>query len=113
MLIGQWRPHILAGLWPDKADAVTRGEKIDLAEAPLQLPTRVMLVLARDPAQRLFPHRIEYQRVGRGGEMTTLMSLDYFDVRRNLSLDPRLFAYKPGDQEVEDKTEEQMRNLGL
>lgn len=113
VLEGTWRHEALMMIWPDNADAIRAGQAIDMSEAPPQLPTRVLLVLARDPAQRLFPHRIEYQRLDKAGKVSTMMALDYFDVRRNISLDPRLFAYKPGDQEVDDKTEEHLRNLGF
>jgi len=110
---GTWRPEALASIWHDKAAAIHAGEKYDVRETPDYMPTQVLVVLARDPERLLFPQHIEYQRVSRAGVTTSLMALDYFDVRRNISLDPRLFAYKPGDQEVEDKTEEQLRSLGL
>lgn len=113
VLVGHWRPAVLAGLWGDKTAAIQSGQDVDLTEAPAYMPTRVTVVLARDPEQHLFPYRIDYERVSKEGEVTTMLSLEYFDIRRNISLDPRLFAYKPGDQEVDDTTEEQLRGLGL
>ena len=113
VLVGKWRREVIVGLWNDKAAAITAGENVDMSEAPAYLPTRVTVLLARDPTHHLFPYRVEYQRVDKEGEATTMLSLEYFDIRRNISIDPRLFAYNPGDQEIEDKTEEQLRGLGL
>ncbi|HTN75197.1 MAG TPA: hypothetical protein VL096_08120 [Pirellulaceae bacterium] len=112
-LEGTWRPNKLAELWPDQAPALLAGQTVDLAKLPTQLPERVQVVLSRDPAIPLFPYRIEYQRRGRAGEFEPMVTLELFEIRRNVALDPRLFAYKPGDQEVADETELYLARLGL
>jgi hypothetical protein len=112
-LLGTWRPEALAALWPEKAAAIQQGEKIALDTLPLQLPSHVVVVLSRDPALPLFPQRIDYQKANEDGESHSLVQLELFDVRRNLALDPRLFDYKPGDQEVQEQTEEFLKRVGL
>jgi hypothetical protein len=111
VLHGKWRPERLAELVPSKRSEIVAGEDLDWSELPEQLPTQVMVMLGRDAYAPLFPYRIEYQRLDRAGEVTPLVSLDLFDVRTNVSLDPRLFAYKPGDQEVADVTETYLAKL--
>lgn len=111
-LQGNWKPAALAALWPEKAQALSSGEKINLAELPEQIPSHVIVVLSRDPALPYFPQRIDYQRAGENGANHSLVSFELFDVRRSRALDPRLFDYKPGDQEVVDQTEDYLRMLG-
>jgi hypothetical protein len=113
MLQGTWHPNALAALWPERAAALKAGQAINLSELPEQLPTHVVVLLSRDPALPLFPQRVEYQRVDAAGQRVSLVTLELFDVRKNVALDPRLFAYKPGDQVVEDHTEVFLRSLGL
>lgn len=105
LLSGAWKPERLADLWPEAASTQLAGQAIDMSRLPPHLPERVLVVLSRDGALPLFPYRVEYQRSGRGGEPEPLVLLELFDVRTNIALDPRLFAYKPGDQEVADETE--------
>jgi hypothetical protein len=45
--------------------------------------------------------------------VTPLLAMELFDVRLGESIDPLVFAYKPGDKEVVDHTELYLRNLGL
>jgi hypothetical protein len=111
VLHGKWRPERLAELLPSRAEQLHAGESLDLSELPAQLPAQVMVVLGRDRQAPLFPYRVVYQRVDRAGELAPLVALDLFDVRTNISLDPRLFAYKPGDQEVADITETYLAKL--
>lgn len=112
VLSGKWRPEVLASLWPNQSSAIRDGS-VALADAPPQMPTHVRIVLAAEPAQKLVPYRIEYQRVDAAGRLVPLLVLDYYDIRQGTALDPRLFVYKPGDQEVKDDTEQWMRNFGL
>jgi hypothetical protein len=39
--------------------------------------------------------------------------MELFDIRLGEEIDPRVFAYKPGDKEVADHTELYLQNLGL
>jgi hypothetical protein len=111
VLHGTWRPQRLAELVPSQQARITAGESLDWSKMPEQLPAQVMVMLGRDKHAPLFPYRVEYQRFNRAGEATPLVSIDLFDVRTNVSLDPRLFAYKPGDQEVADVTENYLAKL--
>jgi hypothetical protein len=112
-LRGVWKPEALAELWPAKAESLRAGRSFDVKDLPAQLPAEVIILLSRDPSLSGFPYRIEYLRQGRAGERQSLVALDFYDIRRNVSLDPRLFAYKPGDQEVVDMTEAHLNGLGL
>jgi hypothetical protein len=112
-LRGVWKPAALAELWPEKAEALRAGGSFDLDELPAQLPSEVLIHLSREPSLPGFPYRIEYLRQSRAGERQSLVALDFYDIRRNVALDPRLFAYKPGDQEVQDVTESQLAKMGL
>jgi hypothetical protein len=112
-LRGVWKPEALAELWPAKADSLRAGGKFDNEELPAQLPSEVVILLSRDPSLPGFPYRIEYARTSRAGERQSLVTLDFYDIRPSVSLDPRLFAYKPGDQEVQDLTEVHLNGLGL
>jgi hypothetical protein len=110
---GAWKPAALARMVPAQAKTLEAGGSIAPWELPEQMPSHVVVVLSRDPALRLFPYRIDYQREGRRGGATSMVSIDLFDVRKNVSLDPRLFSYKPGDQELVDHTETFLREMGL
>ncbi len=105
---GAWRNEVLGAHL--KREIKTA---VPLEELPEQLPSHVVLWLSRDPALHLFPHRIDYRRASGAGEGTSIATLDLFGVRRNIALDPRLFSYKPGDQEVVDYTEDCLRGMGL
>ncbi len=111
VLQGNWKLDRLAELWPDAAANLQAGTSVDMTKLPPHLPQHVRIVLSRDGALPLFPYRVEYTRQGRGGESEPLVLLELFDVRTNVSLDPRLFAYKPGDQEVADETEAYIQAL--
>jgi hypothetical protein len=95
---------------------------------PPHLPDRVTVVLGRDDFVPLFPYRIEYSRSlvqpadeaeqGRAGERdadssTTIVKVEFFEVRRQWDIDVRTFRYPYGDQAIEDHTELYMRRLGL
>lgn len=110
---GTWKPEQLARIWTAQADALQAGRAVDMSELPAHLPHSVRLVVGKEGPLPLFPYRIEYRRADGGSEPVSLVTLDLFDVRRNVSLDPRLFSYKPGDQEVADQTEAFLKSLGL
>ncbi len=90
---------------------------------PAQIPTRVELILGRaDQVFPLFPYRITYFRTprasddesaGAGGRVKPLCTLEFYGVYHTSDIDPREFAYDPGDQEVADLTQQFMQRLGL
>jgi hypothetical protein len=81
-----------------------------------QIPDAVELTLGTDSALPLFPYRIEYFKnppKGKSGELTTLLSLDFFSAKVRRDIDPQQFDYFPGDQEVEDRTRLFLERLGF
>lgn len=116
---GEWRKERLDFLTGNKTPE-------DLSKLPKQLPTRVQLILGRvEHSFPLFPYRISYMRPrgeasGAGESPTTdkskwepLCTLEFYGVYHTSDIDPREFAYDPGDQEVADLTQHFMVRLGL
>lgn len=118
MVEGEWKPERLNYLTGGKTPA-------DLSKLPEQFPTKVELILGRvDQVFPLFPYRITFQRPRANGpsdadrptdrrSMTSLCTLEFFGVYHTSDIDPREFAYDPGDQEVADLTGQFMNRLGL
>jgi|GEM_PF-5602113 len=116
---GEWKKERLDFLTSNKTPE-------DLSKLPQQLPTRVQLILGRvDHSFPLFPYRISYLRP-RGGasgagegsaseknNLEPLCTLEFYGVYHTSDIDPREFAYDPGDQEVADLTQLYMMRLGL
>ena len=112
---GVWKPNALARLL---AGEDAEAEPVDLHDLPDQLPHGVTLILGRDEVTPLFPYGVFYFRekqpeLGGQGRATRrgLVSLELFEVRLRPDLRPRHFEYVPGDQEVEEKTEEYIARL--
>ena len=115
---GEWKKERLDFLTVNKTPE-------DLSKLPQQLPTRVELILGRaDQAFPLFPYRISYlrprgsqpsgEKVPAGkGNMEPLCTIEFYGVYHTNQIDPREFAYDPGDQEVADLTQHFMTRLGL
>jgi hypothetical protein len=124
---GRWKPEELAGLLPEGTNAILNGPESSSVELPSHLPDRVTLTLGRDDFIPLFPYRIEYARradesraggiaLGQGAghaDAEPIVTMELFEVRRSLDLDPRLFVHKLGDQHVEDLTPVYMKRFGL
>jgi len=102
---GEWKPETRAGL------------DVPVGRNPEHFPSKVTLTLGNDDVFPMFPYRIEYSRpatgAGQGSEPESLMTLEFYEVRRRGDLDPRSFEYNPGDQEVEDITRQYLLRLGL
>ncbi len=136
-MLGRVPVWVVSGKWKSgkltesiahyKEDSSSAGKsQADLL--PPHLPDRVTVVLGRDDFVPLFPYRIEYSRSlvqsadeaeqGRAGESdadasTTIVRVEFFEVRRQWDIDVRTFRYPYGDQAIEDHTELYMRRLGL
>lgn len=125
---GKWKAGKLTeSIAHYKEDSSSAGKsQVDLL--PPHLPDRVTVVLGRDDFVPLFPYRIEYGRSltqspdaaeqGRAGESgadssTTIVKVEFFEVRRQWDVDLTSFRYPYGDQAIEDHTELYMRRLGL
>jgi len=113
-LRGQWKPEQLSKVLPRQKEAIEAGEDVDLGKLPEHLPDHVLLMLGQDD---LFPYRIEYRRVtGRktdGPESHPLVTMQLFEVVRNVPIDPGRFQYSPGTLEFQDQTESFLKSLGV
>jgi hypothetical protein len=115
---GRWKPARLAELLPDQRDAILAGQAVDPARLPPQLPTNVRVVLGQSD---LMPYRIEYRRAVPSGNAPSPEAaqtepnvvLEILAIRRPQDLDPGLFAYEPGNQEVTDYTDLYLQALNL
>ncbi|MFT5525605.1 MAG: hypothetical protein ACI9G1_001752 [Pirellulaceae bacterium] len=108
---GRWKPARLAEMLGTKV------QDIPWNSLPPYLPHRVSLTLARDPQFPLFPYRVEYFReVASDDEAKTLelksvVLMELFEVRRRADLDPRLFRYEAGNQDIVDLTDVYLEKL--
>jgi len=113
-LRGQWKPEQLIKVLPHQKEAIEAGEDVDLSKLPEHLPNHVLLMLGQDD---LFPYRIEYRRAtGRkagGPESHPLVTMQLFEVVRNVPIDPGRFQYSPGTLEFQDQTESFLKSLGV
>lgn len=124
-LTGYWKPAQLAQLLPAQQAEILAGEPVDLAQLPLHLPHVVKLALGSDDQLPLFPYRIEYGRFS-GATVLSLSAapeaavsyravatMELFEVRRYVNMNPRDFTFQPRDEQVEDQTELFLRKLGI
>lgn len=114
---GYWKPAALLALLPEHKDAIAAAKPINASALDKQLPTEIRLVVRREDS---FPLRVEYLRSSKAKSpdqpppVTTIMSMEFFDIRLGEHIDPLVFVYKPGNQEeVTDHTEVYLRSLGL
>jgi hypothetical protein len=125
-LHGRWKPEMLATFFPNQKEAIEAGQLPSPAQLPAHVPDSVTLVLGRDEFIPLFPYRIEYLRQvasssskapgpradgSRNRDLRSLVTMELYEVRRSLDLDPSLFIYKLEDQRVENWTERFLRRL--
>jgi hypothetical protein len=99
---GQWRPERLAAAVPEQRGAIEAGKTIELKKLPAHLPEHVLLYVGQADS---IPYRIEYLRrgdksngAGQGGLLPgyhTMVTMEFFDVRVNVPIDPREFVYQP------------------
>lgn len=112
-LEGAWKPGPL-----DRPDGVhgkgaAAGATLDWSQVPPQVPNRVVVSLGRDD---LFPYRIEYHRdrpsrtapvsSTAGGARSGALIVEFYEVRFDAQLDPRQFAYQPGNVPLVDVTQQ-------
>jgi hypothetical protein len=116
-LQGQWRPERLARLFPEMAEKIKPGRPVDLDNLPPYLPHYVVLFLERDG---LFPRRIEYwrwqparPRRDEPPEKQRIVSMDLYDVRVNVPIDPARFQLDPSQLGALDQTDRYLEDLGL
>ena len=128
VLEGRWKTEKLVRLLPDQRADILAGKPPRLAELPAHLPNSVVVVLGRDQSIPLFPYRIAYRRqspangaagdeVGGGkpessGAPRSIVTIELFEVRSRIALDPLQFNYQAGEQEVVNCTDLVLRRLG-
>ena len=113
-LRGQWRREKLAHALPNEQLA---GEPPDLTKLPGHLPDHVLLFLGKADG---FPYRIQYRRreserqpAADAASDRSILTMEFFGVNLNASIDPARFVYHPpGDLECSDETAEYLKSLG-
>jgi hypothetical protein len=115
-LEGRWKPERLVQLLPDQKANLEAGKPIDPRSLTPNLPERVVLHLGCDD---LFPYRLEYWRSETSdknkppGRPRLMVVLELFEVQLGGAIDPRQFAYKPGDLQPTDRTQSLLDKFGL
>jgi hypothetical protein len=122
-ITGSWKPERIARFAPDAA-AKSGTAEINTEVFPSHLPDVVKVVLGRDTKFPLFPYRILFGRTKRSDGVASiatnkktsieaLVTLELYEVQRRPDLKPADFAFQPSDDNVEDRTDEYLRKLGL
>lgn len=115
-LQGEWRPDRLLELFPEQKERMLKGKPFTPGKVAEHFPDRVLLVVGRAD---LFPYRLEYwqrkKATTKDGTVETLhvpLLMEMFEVQLDVPVDPRGFAYKPGDDmEVKQITSEYIKSL--
>jgi hypothetical protein len=115
---GAWRPDRLAAAVPDQRTAIEAERPIEIKKLPAHLPEHVLLYIGQAD---LFPYRIDYlrrnDRSGGAGQGSVppgyrvMMTIEFFDVRANQTIDSREFDYQPRLKWV-DTTGAYLKSLG-
>ena len=116
-MLGRVPVWVLRGQWKSASRAASGRPE----PSPPQRPDSVTLALGRDEFIPLFPYRIEFARrddpqdegTGPDNEAThrPIVTMEFFEVRRDAALDHKAFVYQVGDQPVEDHTELYLQRL--
>lgn len=116
-LEGRWKPARLVEFLPDQKAAIESGAAVDLTKLAPNMPDRVTLHVGCDD---LFSYRIEYWRAAAPtkntkandhGKLLTVMEL--YEVQLGVPIDPRQFAFAPGDVPFADRTQAFLEKLNL
>ena len=118
VLEGSWKPDVLADLLPARREAILAGQPAPLGELPPHMPHGVTLILGRDAVIPLFPYSVSFFRFTPATDQPTartrrepIVAWELFEVRVRPDLTARYFDYRPGDQAVEERTEEFIERL--
>lgn len=118
---GSWKPDILATLVPSLQSEIRAGKSIGPDSYPEHLPHRVVLVLGGDNRLPLFPYRCEFQKfavaeaadISASTNFKSSVTIELFEIQRLDNVDPTLFEYEPGEQDVVDHTALYLQQLGI
>jgi hypothetical protein len=110
---GEWSKPQLAGLLPDKAEAINGSGGISAADLPEGMPWSVRLSIGR---RELFPFRIEWLAIPgpRPAATTTpevVAVFELYDVRIGEPVDATAFVYRPALAGLIDVTEQHLKEL--
>ena len=104
---GTWSATAWSRILPEQAAEIKAGAPPNLRRLSEHVPDRIVLTLARED---LFPYRIEYLRTS-GDMRKPLMVIEFYEVQRNVKLDPQLFSYTPGSIPFGEATAQFIGNL--
>lgn len=103
---GMLSPAMLAQLLADQKPPAEPGQPPNLKALPVQAPTHVELYIGVDD---LFPYKLDYKRIVDGktslDDAETMYSVEFYDVQRNIAIDPVQFVYQPGEIAPTDDTD--------
>jgi len=103
---GMLNAAMLAQLLPEQKPPAEPGQPPNLKALPVQAPTHVELYIGADD---LFPYKLDFKRIVDGktslDEAETMYSVEFYDVQRNIALDPVQFVYQPGETVPTDDTD--------
>ena len=107
---GQWKPTKM----PDGQPASQSNEtaQATLAHQHTVRPDRVRLLLGRGRPVPLFPYRIVFY-TERNKIKHSVVAIEFFDIRKMDQVDQAWFEYQPGDQDVEDITDDFLKQFGV
>jgi len=103
MISGTLQPAMLAQLLADDKGTANADQPAKLSDLPEQAPTHVDLCVGRED---FFPYKIDFKRIVDGKSdpdlVSPITSIEFYDVQRNIALDPVQFVYVPGEAAMED-----------
>ena len=107
-ITGQRKPPVLS---TSNASQQTTSQNRGEPDNAIQ-PDRVRLLLGRSKPVPLFPYQIVFFREDKGTSRS-IVSIDFFDLRKMSEVDRAWFDYQPGTQDVEDLTEPFLMRFGI
>jgi hypothetical protein len=103
---GRLNPSLLAELLPEQKETIHSGGTPDLKKLPEQAPTHVDLYIGVDD---LFPYKFDFKRVVNdktdSDDASPMYGVEFYDVERNIAIDPVQFLFQPGELVPVDDTE--------
>ncbi|MEI6239996.1 MAG: hypothetical protein WCR51_06380 [Planctomycetia bacterium] len=110
---GTWNKPLLAGILPEKAEAINGTAGITAADLPEGMPWSVRLSIGR---RELFPFRIEWLAIPGPRPVTAttpeaVAVFELYDVQLGEPIDTTAFVYKPAIDGLIDVTDQHLREL--
>jgi hypothetical protein len=103
---GMLNAPMLAQLLPEQKPPAVLGQPPNLKTLPVQAPTHVELYIGVDD---LFPYKLDFKRIVDGKtsleDADLMYSVEFYDVQRNIALDPVQFVFQPGETPPVDDTD--------